>query len=323
MVFSCRNIYEFLLKMEEQKDIIIFKGSEKIFCAGGDVKQLSASPELASVFYKFSSKSYYLITNYKKPYVALINGLAMGGAAAFSVPAKYRIATERTVFSMPETAIGYFNDGGSSYFLSRLDNNLGIYMGMTGASVKGYDMKKVGLATHFIESHKLDELEKMLIKCETHEDVERILSDFSCHPSSLVTELDQILPKIKQCFNGSTVEEIYENLQRDGSAWATNTLNTLNRKSPTALKVTHRSMITGKDISLGDCLKMEMRLTFHHANGSDLKEGVRAVLLDKDLKPKWSRKSIYDVTEADVERFFKPIPESYELTFEEIIRNKL
>lgn len=310
--------------MEDQKKVIIVKGLGKIFTAGGDIKQLSANtPDSVYVVYTLLSKTYDLIQNYKKPYVVFIDGLAMGGAAVYSTPGKYRIATERTAFSMPETAIGYFNDAGSSYFLSRLDHNFGIYMGMTGTPVKGYDMKKVGLATHFIESHKLDELEKSLIKCKTYKDVEKILSESSSHPTSFATELDQVLPNIKKCFSGSTVEEIYVNLHRDGSDWAKNTIITLDRKSPTALKVTHRSITKGRNMSLRDCLKMEMRLAIHHANGRDFKEGVRAVLVDKDFKPKWSRKSIHDVTEEDVEKFFKPLPEAYDLKFEETIKYKL
>lgn len=158
--------------MEQQKAIIILKGSGKIFCVGGDIKVLSnMSAERASYAYSFVCKIFDFIANYSKPYIALIDGLAVGGAAIYSMPGKYRVVTEKTVISMPETTIGYFNDAGSSHFLSRLDNNFGIYMGMTGAKVKGIDAKKVGLATHYIQSHKLDDLEKTLVKCKTHGDV--------------------------------------------------------------------------------------------------------------------------------------------------------
>lgn len=314
-----------LSKVEQQKSVVVLKGSGKIFCVGGDIKQLSSmTADSVSYGYKFLCRIYDLVANFNKPYIVLIEGLAVGGAAIYSVPGKYRVVTEKTVFSMPETTIGYFNDAGSSHFLSRLEKNFGIYMGMTGTPIKGYDMKKIGLATHFIESHKLVELEKALIKCKTHEDVERILNEYSSDPALLyTTELDQILPTIKKCFSGSTVEEIFENLDRDGSDWAQKTLNILKRNSPTSLKVTHRSITTGRNISLRDCLKMEMRVVVNYTEGSEFKEGVRAVLIDKDFKPKWSRKSIYDVTEKDVERFFKVIPEQYELIFEDTLPNKL
>lgn len=310
--------------MEHEKDVIILKGSGTIFCVGGDIKLLSnMAADVVNSAYKISSKIYDLIANYNKPYIALIDGLAIGGASIYAMSGKYRIATERTVYSMPETTIGYFNDAGSCYFLPRLDNNFGIYLGMTGISVKGFDMKKVGLATHFIESKKLDELETLLVKCKSHDDVEIILNEFSSEPALISNELDQILPNVKECFKGSTVEEIYENLKRDGSDWAMKTLAILKRNSPTSLKITHRILTTGKSLSLRDGLKLEMRLVVNHSEGNDLKEGVRAVLIDKDFKPKWSRKSIYDVTDEDVERFFNPLPKQYELTFEETVKNKL
>lgn len=310
--------------MERQKNIVILKGSGKIFCVGGDIKELSnMSADSASFAYSYLCKIYDLIANYRKPYIVLIDGLALGGAAIYSMPGKYRIVTERTVISMPETTIGYFNDAGSSHFLSRLENNFGIYMGMTGIKVKGFDAKKVGLATHYIASHKLDELEKTLAKCKNHMDVEKVLNHLSSDNEFRPDQLDRILPDIKKCFDGSTVEEIFENLQNEGSDWAANTLKTLKRNSPTSLKITHRSITTGKNISLRDCLKMEMRLVVNHTEGSDFKEGVRAVLIDKDFKPKWSRKSIYDVTVDDVERFFKPLPKPYELRFEGDVACKL
>lgn len=310
--------------MEHQKDLIILKGSGKIFCAGGDIKQMiNSSRDHAHFVYSLGCRSFDLIANYKKPYVVLFDGLTMGGAALYTMPGKYRIATERTAFSMPETKIGYFNDAGSSYFLSRLDNNFGIYMGLTGTPVTGFDVKKVGLATHFIESKKLEMLESHLIKCETHEDVERILNKLSSdQPSVNTSKLDDILPNIKKCFSGVTVEEIYENLKRDGSDWAEKTLNTLKINSPTALKVSLRSITSGKNISLRDCLKMEMCLTINHnVDDCDVKEGVRAVLIDKDFKPNWSRKSIHEVTDEDVDRYFKPIPQKYELSFGDSIKS--
>lgn len=188
-------------------------------------------------------------------------------------------------------------------------------MGLTGAQVKGFDVKKVGLASDYVESHKLDELESGLIECKTNEDVDRILKKFSSDPTSAATDLDHVLPKVEKCFGSETVEEIYESLQNDGSDWAQQTLKTLNRMSPISLKVCHRSLLIAKHLSLQDCLKMEFRLAVHHNTKSDLQEGARAVLIEKDFKPKWSRKSIYDVTEDDVARFFERLPETDELVF--------
>lgn len=308
--------------LEKEKDIVIFKGTGKVFCSGGDVKQIaSLSVEDLKIGYTNGYRSFDLIANYRKPYVALMDGLAMGGAAYYSVSGRFTVATERTLFAMPETVFGYFNDAGASHFLSRLDNNFGFYVGMAGARVKGFDVKKVGLASHYIESGKMDEVEKSLIGCKTHEDVKLTLDKFSSAP--VETELVSILPKVKKCFGGATVEEIFENLQLDGSDWAKKTIKTLNKMSPTSLKVTHRSISLGKDSTLRDSLKKEFRLVVHHVLKSDLKEGVRALLIDKDFKPQWNPKSITEVTEQHVARFFEPSPDGDELTFETSVQSKL
>lgn len=264
-----------------------------------------------------------MIASYSKPYIALIDGLSVGGGAIYSMSATYRIVTERTTMSMPETKIGYFNDAGSTHFLTQLDNNFGLYMGMTGIYVKGFDIKKVGLATHYVESKKLDELEKSLIDCKTHDDVNKALNHFSSDKEFHHSELDGILPQIKKCFGGSTVEEIFENLQNDGSDWAKETLNILKKLSPISLKVTHRCMTTARNLSFRDGLKMEHRVAVNFVNTDDFKEGVRAILIDKDFKPKWSKKSIYDVKDEDVDKFFKLAPAQYELIFKERVHSKL
>lgn len=199
-------------------------------------------------------------------------------------------------------------------------------MGMTGYRVKGYDMKKVKLATHIIASAKLDELEKALAECHTHAEVAKVLDNFESVPKSTASELDEIIPRVEKCFGASSVEEIFKNLEQDGSEWAKSTIKVLNRMSPTSLKVTHRSINLGRNLSVRDCLRMEVRLVYHHVKvKKDLSEGCRAVLIDKDFKPKWNPASISEVTDEAVNSYFGPIPEELELTFErtEILPSKL
>ena len=317
-------MYQTLKTLELEKDIVIFKGTGEFFCAGGDIKAFSrfSTTQQNKKMYRYNARLCDLVADFKKPFIALADGVAMGAAATFAQTAKYRVVTERSVFAMPETAIGYVIDSSSNYFLPRLNHNIGIYLGMTGTRLKGFDLKKVNLASHFIESSKLNDLEKKLITCKSHEEVENVLDKFSTLPSSISTDLDAIIPHIKKCFSGAAVEEIYHNLRVDGSDWAMNTIKTLNKMSPTSLKVCHRAMNLGKNLSLRDCLKMEFRIVVHHSIKSDLKEGVRAVLIDKDFKPEWNPKTVYDVTEENVIRFFKPLPDGDELTFERL-RNKL
>lgn len=252
-----------------------------------------------------------------------MDGVAMGGAAIYAMSPKYRVATERTMFAMPETAIGYFNDAGGSHFLPRLPNNFGVYMGLTGYRVKGYQNKQAGLATHYIKSEKLDEVEAKLINCKTHDEVSGILDSYSSIPSPPETELDTIMPQINKCFSGANVEEIFESLQNDGSDWSKKTLKILSKMSPTSLKVTHRSITLGRNLSIRDCLKLEVHLVTQHAIKSEMKEGVRAMLVEKDFKPNWNPKTIQEVTEEQVAWFFNPSPHDCEFTFDTEVPSKL
>lgn len=231
---------------------------------------------------------------------------------------KYRIATERTIVAMPETSVGFFGASGSSYWLSKLRSNIGIYLGMTGSRLRGFDVKKVGLATHFVESAKLKALERDLEMVTDSNEVSKTLAGYSALPMTMETEFDNILPKIEVCFDGGSVEEIYMNLEKDGSKWARETIKTLNLKSPTSLKVCHRQLYLGKMLTWKQCLKMEFRIAVQHVIESDMKEGCRAMLFDKDEKPVWNPKALSEVTKEQVERFFQALPEGDELRFKEL-----
>lgn len=269
------------------------------------------------------AKTYNIIINCSKPFIAIIDGLTFGGAANYAMSPRYRVVTERAVFAMPETAIGYFPDSGASFFLSRLTDNFGLYMGLTGARLRGFDIKKVGLATHYIESSKLVELEADLINLKTHEEVSEVLDKYSSYPTPYSTDLDLVIPSIKKCFDGSSIEEIFKNLRNDNSDWAMNIIKSLNQMSPTSLKVTHRSITSGKNMTIQDCLKMESRLGTQHNVQSDLKEGIRALLVDKDYKPKWSPRAVQEVTDDQVARFFTPSSYDCVIDFESNSHSKL
>ena len=293
------------------------KGSGKVFSSGGDVIQISSSPYQKVLHgYRYSAKTVELLSNYKIPFIVFIDGLAMGGAATYCTPGKYRVVTERTSFAMPETSIGLINDASSNFFLSRLPRNFGTFMGMTGYRVKGYDMLKVGLGSHFIENSKLDDLETELIECRSHKDVTKVLDCFASAPQTMESELDTNLPLIEKCFSALTVEGIFENLREDGSEWATKTLKTLNRMSPTSLKVTHRNINLGRNLSLRECLKMEIRIVHNLlTSSSDFKEGIRAAI-EKDNNRNWQPKTINEVSDEHVESFLKLAPVEYETCLE-------
>lgn len=241
---------------------------------------------------------------------------SLGGACGLAMFAKFRVATERSTVSMPETSIGFFGASGSSYYLSRLRNNVGVYLGLTGARLRGFDLKRVGLATHFVESKKLKTLEKDLEMVSNSDDVGKRIAGFSALPMTIETDFDHFLPKIEECFEAESVEDIYKKLRKDGSKWAKETIQLLNTKSPTSLKVNHRQLYLGKMLTLKQCLKMEFRIAVQHVIESDMREGCRAVLFEKDEMPRWSPQTLPEVTKEHVDRFFLPVPDNDELRFE-------
>lgn len=233
-----RKITKSLKKWEFSKSLVVVKGSgDKSFCAGGDVRVLvEAGPTYESKsFFKEEYTMNSVIGNYKIPYIALIDGITMGGGVGLSVHGKYIVATERTLFAMPETAIGLFPDVGGSYFLPKLNNHLGMYLGLTGFRLKGEDVLKAGIATHFCESSQILELEKALLDIKDADDVEDVLKSFH-QVSNKDFVLKPHLDQIAKCFCAGSVEEIYNNLERDGSEWAQDTIkvsvNILNTFSP-------------------------------------------------------------------------------------------
>ncbi|XP_037946556.1 3-hydroxyisobutyryl-CoA hydrolase, mitochondrial isoform X2 [Teleopsis dalmanni] len=310
-----RKIYKHLRKCETSKSLVIIKGTgDKSFCAGGDVRAIveQGPTEESKSFFREEYTTNALIGNYKIPYIALIDGIVMGGGVGLSVHGKYRVATERTLFAMPETAIGLFPDVGGSHFLPRLEGKLGLYLGLTGQRLKGDDVLKAGVATHYCESAKLSKLEQDLLNCGDSEEVPDILQKYH-KPTAKDFLLKPHLEQINKCFTAECVEEIIENLQKDGSEWANKTLETLGKMSPLALKVTFHQLELGGKLSLMQCLKMEYRMVVRHLQKSDFKEGVRALLIDKDQKPKWLIPRLEDISDEFVLEYFKKLPDTEEL----------
>lgn len=315
-----RQIYAALRDFEPRKDLVIIKGAgEKSFCAGGDVRTVVEGPvHDGKEFFRHEYRNNELIGNYKKPYIAIIDGITMGGGVGLSVHGKYRVATERTLYAMPETAIGLFPDVGGGFFLPRMQGNLGTFLGLTGYRLKGRDVQKAGVATHYVESAHLEELENDLYKCKNSSDIDKTLYKYSSlSKDSNEFVLQPYLKQIEKSFDGDTVEEIVKSLHADGSEWAMSTLKLLSKMSPASLKITLRQLQLGKTMTLRECLQMEFRLAAHCVIDSDFKEGVRALLIDKDQQPKWKHEKIEDVKQSYVNKFFAPLPDKDELTFEQ------
>ncbi|XP_008052082.1 3-hydroxyisobutyryl-CoA hydrolase, mitochondrial-like [Carlito syrichta] len=227
-----RQIYPQLKKWEQDPEtfLIIIKGAgEKAFCAGGDIREVSeAGKTNQKTSQDFFREEYTLnnaIDSCKKPYIALIHGITMGGGVGLSVHGQFRVATEKSVFAMPETAIGLFPDVGGGYFLPRLQGKLGYFLALTGFRLKGRDVYRTGIATHFVDSEKLSMLEEDLLalKSPSKENIAALLETY--HTESKIDQdkpfvLEDHMDKINSCFSANTVEQIIENLRQDGSSFA-------------------------------------------------------------------------------------------------------
>ncbi|XP_057600490.1 3-hydroxyisobutyryl-CoA hydrolase, mitochondrial isoform X3 [Hippopotamus amphibius kiboko] len=314
-----QQIYPQLKKWEQDPEtfLIIIKGAgEKAFCAGGDIKAVSEAAKLnLKITQDFFREEYVLnnaIGSCQKPYVALIHGITMGGGVGLSVHGQFRVATEKSVFAMPETAIGLFPDVGGGYFLTRLQGKLGYFLALTGFRLKGRDVYAAGIATHFVDYEKLGMLEEDLLalKSPSKENIADVLGTY--HAKSEIDQdkpfvLEEHMDKINSWFSANTVEQIIENLQQDGSSFALEQLKAINKMSPTSLKITLRQLMEGSSKTLQEVLTMEYRLSQACMRGHDFHEGVRAVLIDKDQNPKWKPADLKEVTDEDLNNHFKSL----------------
>ncbi|XP_012369575.1 3-hydroxyisobutyryl-CoA hydrolase, mitochondrial [Octodon degus] len=314
-----QQMYAQIKKWEQDPEtcLIIIKGAGgKAFCAGGDVREISeaakAKQELCRVFFRKEYALNYAIASCQKPYVALLDGITMGGGVGVSVHGQFRVATEKCLFAMPETRIGLFPDVGGGYFLPRLKGKLGYFLGLTGFRLKGRDVYRAGIATHFVDSEKLPMLEEDLsaLKSPSKENIAEVLGTY--HAESKIDQdkpfsLEEHMDKINRCFSAKTVEGIMENLQRDGSPFALEQLQVINKMSPTSLKITLRQLTEGASKSLQEVFTMEYRLSQMCMSHHDFHEGIRAVLVDKDQSPKWKPADLKDMTDEELDNYFKPL----------------
>ncbi|KAH7685985.1 3-hydroxyisobutyryl-CoA hydrolase protein [Dioscorea alata] len=316
----------FLEKWEKDDDahLIIIKAVGRAFSAGGDLKMFYAGKKDDScleVVYRMYWLCYHIHT-YKKTAVALVNGIAMGGGAAMAVPLKFTVVTEKTIFAVPEATIGLHTDCSFSYILPRLPGHLGEYLALTGARLNGKEMIAIGLATHFVPSEKLDELEKRLVSLNSDDEVavKAVIEEFSLEVEPDEESIVHKLSIINKCFGEESVEEIIKSFEaeasREGNAWIASVLKGLKRSSPTGLKITLRSIREGRKQILSECLKKEFRLTMNQLRSvisSDVYEGIRALNIDKDNSPKWNPASLSEVSSEKVDHVFQPFEAELEL----------
>lgn len=296
---------------ENIKAVIIRGAGDRAFCAGGDIRKIydagkTNDPNIAHFFYNEYCLNYE-IKQFPKPYIAFLDGITMGGGVGISVHGSHRVATERFLFAMPETGIGFFPDVGGSYFLPRCTDHTGIYCGLTGARLKAADAIHIGIVDHYINSAKIEEIISALATTSFGNNAKQAVTDIlnnfneSISPAPILENSRYI----DKCFNGSTVEEILVKLEEQQSAWCNDVIQTLLTKSPTSLKVTLEQLHRGKHHDFAACMQMEFNLVQHFLTGHDFYEGVRAVIVDKDQKPQWQPDKLDVVTNESVKKYFE------------------
>jgi enoyl-CoA hydratase len=303
--------------------VLIDHAGPRGFCAGGDIRMLAESGQgdgsAARAFFHAEYRLNHLLHSFPKPVVALIDGVTMGGGVGISVHGRFRVATERTTFAMPETGIGLFPDVGGGWFLPRLPGEVGTWLALTGERLKAADCLAAGIATHFVPSELLGATKAQIAgAAQAHDPGAALASGLDAldEPAGQPKLLDAATRgRIDACFAGDTVEAIIAALEADGSQWAQAQLATLATKSPQTLKVALRQLRTGRALAtFAEVMRMEYRIGARVVHRPDFAEGVRAVIIDKDNHPHWEPERLEDVSERLLDSIFAPLPDRLEWT---------
>jgi enoyl-CoA hydratase len=291
------------------KLILIDHAEGRGFCAGGDVVTIARSSQghgaAGQAFFFQEYRMNHLMYTYPKRGVVFMDGIVMGGGVGIACPCKYRIATERTLFAMPETSIGLFPDVGGGRYLSRLRGRIAQFLALTGARLDGAECVALGLATHFVPSDRLEDVKRQLIAVPEH--VEAILRAAAVEPPE--PRIARNYAIIDRCFASDRLEDILAALEADGSEWAMKELAALRAKSPTACKVSLRLLVESpKQFHFLDEMRLEYDIVVRMFRHPDFIEGVRALLIDKDNAPRWSPATPEEVTDGMIDTLFEPLP---------------
>eukprot|EP00939_MAST-03C_sp_MAST-3C-sp1_P000814 g814.t1 len=331
------------------KQCVLLEGVGRGFCAGGDVDAIRTAivegegkdslPE--DFFYDEYVLNHQIATSATKhelPQIAIWDGFVMGGGVGISVHGSFRVATENSLFAMPETGIGLFPDVGGTYALPRVNGGLpvGIYIGLTGVRLKAPDLLYSGLATHYCPSSKLPELREALSEWTTtsrsslsggdtlENEIDAVIRNVSGEDTAAIDLSSAALSKhqdaIQRCFSKESLTDVFRALESEGDDdWAASTLATMKKMSPLSMRVTFEALqrncpAAHPTRTLAEALNVEYRLAQRFMRvqpGSDFCEGIRAVLVDKDHSPKWAHDSVGSVKDAEVNVFFSPLDKDH------------
>lgn len=311
----CTAMRETLQAWAEDEDIAVVavrSTGERAFCAGGDIRVIyehgrRGEPGALDLF-REEYRNNAAVHAFPKPFVALMEGVVMGGGVGISVHGSHRVGGENVVVAMPEAGIGLVPDVGTSYVLSRLPGEIGTYMALTGARLSQADALWCGIVTHAVPASAhvalLDELAE-------RPEVDEVIQEFAREAPA--ASLPDYAEAIERCFSADTVEGILARLDAEaesGSEWARGTAVTLRERSPTSLKLALRLARAGAAMSFEDCIRTEFRIVARILQGHDFYEGTRAQIVDKDRSPRWQPATLAEVTDAEIDRYFEPLGEA-------------
>ena len=296
--------------------VIVTAAGSRAFSAGGDLRHIyeagrAGRQEESIAFWREEYALNALIKRYPKPYIALIDGIVMGGGVGISVHGSHRVAGEKFQFAMPEVGIGFFPDVGATWFLPRLPGATGAYCALTGERLRVADALTAGVATHHVAGARFADLIDALAGTVP---VDAVLAAFADAPGD--GALMPLRPSIDRLFAGEKVEDILAALDADEgphAEWAGKTAALIRTKSPTSLKVALAQVRRGADWSFSECMRAEFRIVSHIVYGHDFYEGVRATIIDKDNAPRWRPADLAGVAQQAVEAHFAPLAEELAL----------
>jgi enoyl-CoA hydratase len=299
--------------------VLIDGAGERAFCAGGDIRALYDAAKsglpLPEKFWAIEYKLNVMIARYPKPFIAIMDGLVMGGGVGLSAHAAHRVVTDRAAIAMPEVGIGFFPDVGACYLLAHAPGGTGSYLALTGSRAAAADAIYCGLADIHIPAARLAEIPAALADCRTADEVRTHLGKLATPPAS--GRLAAARAWIDACYSADSVEEIVDRLQNSQAGEIAAALETMRKASPTSLKITLRNLRDAAKFSrVEDCFRQDYRVALACVAEHDFIEGIRAAVVDKDRHPSWCPDSLEAVTPDLVTRHFRSVG-ALELKFEE------
>jgi enoyl-CoA hydratase len=293
--------------------VVVDGAGERGLCAGGDIVVIYHSArDDGSEARQFWYDEYLLnaqIGRYRKPYVALMDGIVMGGGVGVSAHGSVRVVTDTTKMAMPEVGIGLIPDVGGTYILSRAPGRLGLHAALTGANFDGADAIALGFADHFVPHDELSAFKDAIVA----DGIDTALAAYTKEPppSHLLAQRDWI----DDCYAGDTVQDILAALRAHDAEPARDAADLIAGRSPISVSVALQAIRRAAKLdTLEDVLRQEYRTSCGSSRSHDLVEGIRAQVIDKDRNPKWQPASLADVTTADVEAYFAPADRELEFT---------